>query len=644
MASLAADPGRADGFMPAWMEGACICLFGSTLSALGLVLQKFAHSKCSAASAISALCEDDGRGRGQDRGGSVAVAAATGCSATCPAACPADCPATAAAASPAVATAHRAAPRPAAYFLQPWWLLGFGIFLAAQVINMVSMAMTPQLILSCLGSWTLVCNTMFAHLLLGERICREQALAVAALVASTALVLYTAPRPPPGEEQRDGNLEALSERVVRPAFDALTFVLLSLATMACAGLRCARWRIRPATAAPVCAASIATFAAAAGNTSGIASGASAAAANAAVAATAAGTRCAALEAGEALQAEWRWTASLPQSSRSAWCFPGVPPLVASAWALVAAISTGYTVLCFKCIAELLAGVRTAPTSPLLQWEFYIILVVGLSLATFELHCLNLALRSGDAVKVVPMYLSLGMLAQMSTGGVFFQEFDDFRSAADATTFAGSVVATLVSVAAMVRAERAAAEACDVQVADAIAAADVASSAVSPAFGAAIPSDMAPGDPGVPSDRPMGAPVDSPDGGRAVLAPGTRPTKRSAQAGTPPPLTEALLPPDPGGQQAVEPRSASRGPCTPNAEVLPVSVSLAGFGGAIEGLDAWAASRRQRPCSPLAAGPVLSPGASASTWTRKLTPLASWECGGLSVSRQSQRELRPSVSL
>merc|ERR1712113_214570 len=50
-----------------------------------------------------------------------------------------------------------------------------------------------------------------------------------------------------------------------------------------------------------------------------------------------------------------------------------------------------------------------------------------------------------------MYLAMGMLAQLMTGAVFFQEYKDFHSGADALYFALSVMLTLTSVVAMARA-------------------------------------------------------------------------------------------------------------------------------------------------------------------------------------------------
>mmetsp|Transcript_3297 Transcript_3297/g.7798 ORF Transcript_3297/g.7798 Transcript_3297/m.7798 type:complete len:532 (-) Transcript_3297:124-1719(-) len=353
--------------IPVWIEGALICLFGSTLTALGLVLQKYSHSKA------AEKVEDDEVS-----------------------------PVYQASSKAVVATVleevehdeyEDTEPETKAegpYWKQPWWLLGFSLYIAAQLINMVSMAMTPQVVLSCLGSWTLVCNTMFAHWMLGEQINKYQAIAVVGLIVSTALVLASAPRPSPQEEARKPTVDDLITRFLSTDFGSLTIFAIFLALSARATImqkNSKKGKHHPFSEASTIAAS-------------------------------------------------------PQNES----------VVALAWALCAALCAGYTALLFKCIAVLIAGATLAPVVLLMQWEFYGLLFTALMVAPSELHCLNMALQNGDAVSVVPMYLAMGMLAQLLTGGVFFGEFRDFRSDREMASFAGSVSLTLSSVVFMARAQ------------------------------------------------------------------------------------------------------------------------------------------------------------------------------------------------
>jgi len=207
-------------------------------------------------------------------------------------------------------------------------------------------------------------------------------------------------------------------------------------------------------------------------------------------------------------------------------------VVSGAWALTAAVAAGYTALLFKCIAELIAGAAGAPRLLLLRWETYVLVSTALIVAPSELHCLNMALQSGDAVSVIPMYLAMGMLAQLITGGVFFREFRDFRSVADAALFAASVALMLSSVVFMARAQATSVE-------------------------------------DVPKVRAEIAPLNI---STAAVASGDQ-----AITGRPD-LSEALLAEEAEEENLAE-SSFSR------ASFM-MGVSMSGFGGAIESLDAW----------------------------------------------------------
>eukprot|EP00929_Paragymnodinium_shiwhaense_P065649 TRINITY_DN32890_c0_g1_i2.p1 TRINITY_DN32890_c0_g1~~TRINITY_DN32890_c0_g1_i2.p1 ORF type:complete len:619 (+),score=135.49 TRINITY_DN32890_c0_g1_i2:111-1967(+) len=414
--------------LPVWVRGALICLFGSTLTALGIVLQKFSHAADAAAAA-------------------------------------------AAAANPGNA------PNGATYCSRPWWLLGFSIFVAAQLINMVSMAMAPQAVLSCLGSWTLVCNTFFARLILKESVSRMQVVAVCGLVVGTAAVICNAPRPSSNEAGIGMRIDFLARRFVSPEFCVLSAFLLSFAalTRVCAfGLRSTLfccWAPGDAgdTSPAGCANRIAAkrssvedvFLQPTGRLSDVGSGTQQTPTAAAVAVAvqsvqgrpSSPTSLTRLRSPSAAAARAAARKAADVARRS---------MAPFSWATAAAISAGYTALLFKCVAEMLASAPAdltqqdssrPPVQPLwFHWQTYAIACAALSVAPAELHYLNLALQSGEALFVVPTYLALGMLAQLSTGIVFFEEFKDFSSRRHALSFAASVGLTLTFVVLMAKAQ------------------------------------------------------------------------------------------------------------------------------------------------------------------------------------------------
>mmetsp|Transcript_58464 Transcript_58464/g.181561 ORF Transcript_58464/g.181561 Transcript_58464/m.181561 type:complete len:366 (-) Transcript_58464:189-1286(-) len=115
-----------------WLSGVLVCTAGSFLISLGLVLQKYSHLR--------------ERGWG---GGS--------------------------------------------FYLQPWWVFGFSIYLAGQVLNFVAMAWAPQAMLSALGASSLVFLGFLAWIFLGESMERLEMLALACTVAGVIMVILAVP-------------------------------------------------------------------------------------------------------------------------------------------------------------------------------------------------------------------------------------------------------------------------------------------------------------------------------------------------------------------------------------------------------------------------------------------------------------------
>lgn len=324
------------------LYGVLTCVCGSTLTALGLILQKLAHRRCSSAGTP--------------------------------------------------------------YYRHPWWLIGFLVFVFAQVINIVAMAHAPQMVLSCLGSWSLVCNAIFARVILGEEVGRTQAAAVLGLVGAVLVIVLNAPQAP--NDKASTSAATLVADFQRPSFEVLTALLLSSTLL----LRAA----------------------------------------------AEGYQCTASKGSKEI------AAAVPQ--------PLLGPL---SWAAASAVAGSYSALLFKCIAELVAtSTSTAkatpfppspwqhalaepdqarPLSTLFCWQSLAIVTGALLLAPAQVHLLNRALENGEAVIVVPAYFALGMIAQLLTGAVFFQELRDFDSTGRVVGFTIGVCLSLVFVVVMAKA-------------------------------------------------------------------------------------------------------------------------------------------------------------------------------------------------
>lgn len=119
--------------VPIWLWGLIICMVATALTALGLVLQKYSYTL----------------------------------------------------------NAHKQ--QVLVYYRQPWWLVGFALFVFAQVMNLASMSMAPQVMLSCLGATALIFNIVFACLILGEEVHTPEILAMLGMVCGVCMVISTTP-------------------------------------------------------------------------------------------------------------------------------------------------------------------------------------------------------------------------------------------------------------------------------------------------------------------------------------------------------------------------------------------------------------------------------------------------------------------
>eukprot|EP00438_Fugacium_kawagutii_P017167 Skav229158 [mRNA] locus=scaffold1381:21349:37961:+ [translate_table: standard] len=80
-----------------------------------------------------------------------------------------------------------------AHFRQPWWIAGMCAFVLGQAANIPAMALAPQTMLSCLGGLSLVFNSTYAHILLGERLKWTEIAVMFAMVMGAVMVVSVTP-------------------------------------------------------------------------------------------------------------------------------------------------------------------------------------------------------------------------------------------------------------------------------------------------------------------------------------------------------------------------------------------------------------------------------------------------------------------
>lgn len=287
--------------IPDWLIGACVCVASNALTALGLVAQKYSHMQ-------NELVREKKK-----------------------------------------------------YYRQPLWVIGLAVFLFGQVINLAAMALCPQAMLSCLGGMSLVFNTVYARIILGEQLRLVQVMAMATMMVGAVLVVVSAPVPE--------TPVVVYPWQVTAALLKNCFVIVTLTLAVSIGIL----------------AVVAKF-------------------------------------------------NLPR----------LKPVV---WGLTCAVCGSYSITFFKCAAEIVA----LSSYCWQHFEIYCLGVLACWCALMQVHTMNLALRWGNAVTVVPTFFALGVLFQLALSQLAFQELSELKGASRISIFCMGVFLVVASTIAIVTA-------------------------------------------------------------------------------------------------------------------------------------------------------------------------------------------------
>lgn len=93
--------------------------------------------------------------------------------------------------------------------------------------------------------------------------------------------------------------------------------------------------------------------------------------------------------------------------------------------IISAVCGSYAVVCSKTTSLLALNTAETGENQIFRWEFFVVFVVTFIFGVTQLHCLNEALRIGEAIVVLPTYNATAMITQMLAAGTFFSEFDSF---------------------------------------------------------------------------------------------------------------------------------------------------------------------------------------------------------------------------
>mmetsp|Transcript_108196 Transcript_108196/g.304845 ORF Transcript_108196/g.304845 Transcript_108196/m.304845 type:complete len:351 (-) Transcript_108196:87-1139(-) len=116
--------------------------------------------------------------------------------------------------------------------------------------------------------------------------------------------------------------------------------------------------------------------------------------------------------------------------------------------LVSAVIGWYSVLSAKCSAGLIWTSWHLGESQIDIWITWVVIVVMIGCAIGNVHFMNMGMKTGEAVFVVPFYESLSILGQVFLGGIFFDEFKELDITGHHPGFWVGVLLVIAGIACM----------------------------------------------------------------------------------------------------------------------------------------------------------------------------------------------------
>eukprot|EP00929_Paragymnodinium_shiwhaense_P097206 TRINITY_DN58968_c0_g1_i1.p1 TRINITY_DN58968_c0_g1~~TRINITY_DN58968_c0_g1_i1.p1 ORF type:complete len:411 (+),score=82.76 TRINITY_DN58968_c0_g1_i1:75-1307(+) len=281
-----------------WLLGTLLSLLGATLTTVGLLMQKKAHS------------EDDGEVEGAGACQTLVHGER--------------------------AAQHRA-PRP--YWMRSKWLFGSLVWLFGNVICWLGMGMAPQSIVAVFDCWNIIVTLALAPWWFGETVTRRTTLGQAVVVVGCLWVIAFGPK-----EYHMQTAEHLKQACLNPAFQGAAFASASLLACMCGYAYLQRFR-------------------------------------------------------------------------------SPSPLTALQYTVVSANFAWYAAILSKCTAALIVTTFATNIMEVQNYLFLGFVCAFVYCAVGQIHFLNMGMKYGDAVVVIPVYMAMSMTGQMVVGGViFFNEF------------------------------------------------------------------------------------------------------------------------------------------------------------------------------------------------------------------------------
>ena len=292
--------------------------------------------------------------------------------------------------------------------LQPLWLLGFTLFLVGQAAGMVAMGFSSQSVVATLGSFSLVTNAIFAPLILGEQLTWMLVVSIVVIMSGSAIVVLSS-----NHSNQDYTLQQLLDLFHHDLFTVyaslLAFcLLLCVIQMVREHRRYVKEQRRTREADSPMGGNVVLI----DDRDSI---------NVPISMPPSPRK--------PLLSPSSSFGSIPSSPSSSPLSPpspllSPPSLSSLTPTLTAAILSSISVLLGKCCMQLIKTSVTTPDNQFHSPLSYLITAIFLTAAVASVHLLNVGLRRGTALFVVPFYYVASTSLAIGGGLVYFEEFKE----------------------------------------------------------------------------------------------------------------------------------------------------------------------------------------------------------------------------
>ena len=295
-------------------------------------------------------------------------------------------------------------------FFQPLWVLGLTLFLIGQAGGMVAMGFSSQSVVATLGSFSLVTNAIFAPLILGEQLTWMLVVSIVVIMSGSAIVVMSS-----NHDNQDYTLQQLLDLFRRDLFTVYASVL-AFCLLLCVIQMIREHRAHAREQRRVEESDRALG----GNVAMIDDSESI---NVSVSMPPSPRK--------PLLSPSSSFASTPSSADSSPTSPSSPSSSSSTLSsltptLTAAILSSISVLLGKCTMQLIKTTFTTPNNQFTSPVSFLITAIFLTAAIASVHLLNVGLRRGTALFVVPFYYVASTSLAIGGGLVYFEEFNTMR--------------------------------------------------------------------------------------------------------------------------------------------------------------------------------------------------------------------------